>query len=137
MVLRTDAARRVTGAVLVTAAVSVAATVAIALLPSLRTASGQPSLQAALATAVSLTALLTACLIAGRLRRRRLLSELLLAAALVVLAVSSLLFETVPALTGPARTELLPAVAGSVLGALLLVLAAFAPGRRLTRPGPV
>lgn len=138
LVLRTDAARRVTGAVLVTAAVSVAATVAIALLPSLRTASGQPSEQAALATAVSLTALLTACLIAGRLRRRRLLSELLLVAALVVLAVSSLLFETVPALTGPARTEqLLPDVAGSVLGALLLVLAAFVPGRRLTRPGPV
>ncbi|MDR0343700.1 MAG: histidine kinase [Nocardiopsaceae bacterium] len=127
-----------TGAAAVTAALSVAATVAVGLLPSLRTASGRPSVQAALATAVTLTGLLTAVLVAGRLRRRRLLSELLLAAALVVLAVSSLLFETVPPLTGLARTEqVLPAIAGSVLGALLFVLAAFAPGSRLTRPGPV
>jgi signal transduction histidine kinase len=138
LVLRSPAARGVTGAVLVTAAVSAAATVAIGLLPSLRTASGQPSVQAALATAVSLTGLLAALLIAGRLRRQRLLSELLLAAALAVLAVSNLLFGTVPALTGPARSEqLLPGIAGSVLGALLFALAAFAPGRRLTRPGPV
>ncbi|MBO0788735.1 MAG: hypothetical protein J2P33_21975, partial [Actinobacteria bacterium] len=123
---------------LVTAAVSVAATVAIALLPVLRTASGPPSVRAALETAVSLTGLLTALLITGRLRRRRLLSELLLAAALVVLAVSALLFESVPALTGLARSQqLLPVIAGSVLGALLFALAAFAPRRRLTRPGPV
>lgn len=123
---------------LVTAVVSVAATVTIALLPRLRTAPGQPAAHAALATAVSFTGLLTAFLIAGRLRRRRSLSELLLAAAVVMLAVSSLLFEAVPALTGLAGPEqLLPAVAGSLLGALLFALAAFAPGRRVTRPGPV
>jgi signal transduction histidine kinase len=138
LVLRSPAARGVTGAVLVTAAVSAAATVAIGLLPSLRTASGQPSVQAALETAVSLTGLLTAFLIAIRLRRRLLLSELVLAAALVVLVVSNLLFGTVPALTGLTRPEeVLPGIAGGVLGALLFALAAFAPGRRLARPGRV
>jgi len=43
-------------------------------------------LRAGLATAGSLIALLTAFLVAGRLRRRALLNELVLACALVVLA---------------------------------------------------
>jgi signal transduction histidine kinase len=77
--------------------------------------------------------LLAAFLAAGRLRRHPLLNELMLAAALVVLAVSSLFFVTLTQLELPPPSGLTvkASLAGNVLGALLFALAAFVPRRRL------
>jgi signal transduction histidine kinase len=125
------------GAVLVTVAGCGAAAVAIAALPQLHSAYRWPTLHAALQAAASLTALLAAFLVFGRFRRRTLLDELVLACGLVVLALSGLCFETLPALTAPVPHD--PAIwaslAGGSLGALLFALAAFVPRYRLRRPG--
>ncbi len=125
------------GAVLVTVAGSGAAAVAIAALPQLHSAYRWPALHAAVQAAASLTALLAAFLVSGRFRRRTLLDELVLACGLMVLALSGLCFDTLPALTAPVPRD--PAIwaslAGSSLGALLFALAAFVPRYRLRRPG--
>lgn len=123
------------GAVLMTAAGSGAATIAIALLPDLHDGYRSPGLRAGLATAGSLIALLTAFLVAGRLRRRALLNELVLACALVVLALAGLGFETLPALAAafPSDLAMRAWLADDALGAVLFAAAAFVPPRRLRR----
>ena len=122
-----------------TAAVASVVTAAVALIPELRFAYRDPALHVALETSASLVALLAGFLVAGRLWRLTRLNELVLACALAVLALSSLLFGTVPALLGPIQPDLTAwaALAGRSAGALLFALAAFVPGRRLGRPGPV
>ena len=124
---------------LAAAVVSGVVTFAVALLPELHFAYWQPLLHVALETAASLIALLAGFLVLGRLRRAGWLNELLLACALALLALLNLFLLMVPALVGLVPHALLvwTALAGSSLGAVLFVLSAFAPRRRLRRPGLV
>jgi signal transduction histidine kinase len=117
-----------------TAAVAAIVTVAVALLPQLHFAYRQPLLHVALETAASLIALLSGFLVFGRLRRTRMLNELLLACALALLAPLNLLYVMTPALV-PRDLMTFAALIGSLLSAALFVLAAFAPRAKLRRPG--
>jgi signal transduction histidine kinase len=125
--------------VYVVAGVSGAVTVAAALFPWLGFASRLPSLHVALDTALPLFALAAGLLVIGRLRRCARLNELTLACSLGVLAVSEFAFVTVPLLLQRFWPELSvwAALAGSAFGAVLFALAAYAPHRRLRRPGLV
>jgi len=122
-----------------TAAISGLVTIAFARLPQLHLGYAWPAVRLALETSGSLVALFATFLIFGRLRRRAYLNELLLACALAVLALSNLLFVTVPTVAGEAPDDLTvwAAPLARSLGALLFVLAAFATRRELRRGGPV
>lgn len=122
-----------------TAAVSGLVTIAFARLPQLHLGYAWPAVRLALETSGSLIALFAAFLVFGRLRRRTYLNELLLACALAVLALSNLLFVTVPTVAGEAPDDLTvwAAPLARSLGALLFVLAAFASRHELRRGGPV
>lgn len=122
-----------------TALVSGLVTIAFAQLPQLHLGYAWPDVRQALETSGSLIALFATFLVFGRLRRRTYLNELLLACALAVLALSNLLFVTVPTVAGWAPDDLTvwAAPLARSLGALLFVLAAFASRRELRRGGPV
>jgi len=124
------------GAVLTAVAASAAATATAVMLPQLRSGYRWSALHVALETAASLVALLAALLIIGRLQRRALLNELMLVAALTVLAPSDLLFGTLPLLAAPEPSELMvrASLVGGTLSALLFALAAFTPSQRLRPP---
>ena len=132
-VLGGHAVRGTRGAVLTTVGASAAAVAAAVMLPQLRSAYRGSALHVALETAASLVALLAAFLIIGRLRRRALLNELMLVAALTVLAPSALLFGTLPLLAAPEPSKLTvwASLVGGLFGALLFALAAFSPCHRL------
>jgi signal transduction histidine kinase len=128
------------GATLIaTALISGAATLAFALLPQLHLGYRWPSVRIAVETSGSLIALFAMFLMFGRLRRRTYLNELLLASAFAVLALSNLLFVTVPTVAGWAPDDLTVwgAPLARSLGALLFILAAFIPRYELRRAGPV
>jgi hypothetical protein len=122
-----------------TAAISGLVTIAFARLPQLHLGYAWPAVRLALETSGSLVALFATFLVFGRLRRRTYLNELLLACALAVLALSNLLFVTVPTVAGEAPDDLTvwAAPLARLLGALLFVLAAFATRHELRRGGPV
>ena len=122
-----------------TAAVSGLVTIAFARVPQLHLGYAWPAVRLALETSGSLVALFATFLVFGRLRRRTYLNELLLACALAVLALSNLLFVTVPTVAGEAPDDLTvwAAPLARSLGALLFVLAAFATRHELRRGGPV
>jgi signal transduction histidine kinase len=122
-----------------TAAISGLVTIAFARLPQLHLGYAWPEVRLALETSGSLIALFATFLVFGRLRRRTYLNELLLACALAVLALSNLLFVTVPTVAGEAPDDLTvwAAPLARSLGALLFVLAAFATRHELRRGGPV
>ena len=121
-----------------TAAVSGLVTIAFAQLPQLHLGYAWPAVRLALETSGSLIALFAAFLVFGRLRRRTYLNELLLACALAVLALSNLLFVTVPSVAGEGHDlTVWAAPLARSLGALLFVLAAFATRYELRRGGPV
>jgi signal transduction histidine kinase len=124
---------------IVTALVSAAATATFALLPQLHLSYRWPSVRIAVETSGSLIALFAMFLMFGRLRRRTYLNELLLASAFAVLALSNLLFVTVPTVAGWAPDDLTVwgAPLARSLGALLFILAAFIPRYELRRAGPV
>lgn len=122
--------------VMVAAVVSSVATVAVVLFPQLHFAYAWPSGHLALETAASLIALLAVFLVFGRMRRRAWLSEWALACALATIALSDLFFVVGPAVSGLMQNSNGWAVLfGRSLGAVLFALAAFAPRRRLHRPG--
>jgi signal transduction histidine kinase len=121
-----------------TAAVSGLVTIAFARVPQLHLGYAWPAVRLALETSGSLIALFAAFLVFGRLRRRTYLNELLLACALAVLALSNLLFVTVPTVAGEAHNlTVWAAPLARSLGALLFVFAAFATRHELRRGGPV
>jgi len=122
-----------------TAVISGLVTIAFARLPQLHLGYAWPAVRLALETSGSLVALFATFLVFGRLRRRTYLNELLLSCALAVLALSNLLFVTVPTVAGEAPDDLTvwAAPLARSLGALLFVLAAFATRRELRRGGPV
>src|SRR5437016_23655 len=122
---------------LVTAVASGIVTVGFALLPQLHLDYEWPAVRIAVETAGSLIALFATFLIFGRLRRRTYLNELLLASALAVLALSNLLFVTVPTVANWAPDDLTVwgAPLARALGGLLFILAAVAPRRESRRAG--
>jgi len=127
------------GLAVVTTVVSGVATVAFALLPQLHLDYAWPQLRLALETSGSLISLIATFLVFGRLLRRTYLNELLLASSLAVLALSNLLFVTVPTVAGWAPDDLTvwAAPLARSPGAMLFALAAFIPRRDLRRAGPV
>jgi len=122
--------------VAVTAILS-AVTATAAMLPELDLASRLLTLRVALDTARPLIALVACCLVIDRLLRRARLTELILVCSLGALALSDLAFVTVPVLLNRFCPDfsVWAALAGSLLGAALYVLAAFVPPGKLRRAG--
>jgi signal transduction histidine kinase len=123
----------------VTAIVLVTVTAAVVLAPQYHPGYRRQAEDLTMETALSVIGLLACLLVFARLRRRTRLNELMLACAIAVLALSNLFLVTVPAVAGWAPDDLTvwgAPVAGS-FGALLLVLAAWAPDRQLRPPGPL
>ncbi len=109
-----------------------AATLAISVSSSLRFAYESPSAHVAMETSACLIAALAATLVAGRAVRSGSRSELLLCAALVVLALSNLVFGLVPSLAEwDERFSAWGGLAGRTAGATLFAAAALAPESRL------
>ena len=115
--------------IVLVAGVSLAATAVIALVPGLHFAYRNPDLHVALLTAEALIAMLAAFLVAGRYRRVRQLSDLVLTLALSLMALSNLLFAAVPAVFGSdtSRFSTWSALSGRLLGAILFAVAALVP----------
>ncbi len=113
-----------------------AATLLTALEPATRLAERNLAVQASYETAAALVASLVAYLLAGRYGRTRARRDLILAAAVSVLALSNLLFTAVPDMTGARDGPF--AVWASTLGTLVaasaLALGSFVPDRRLPSP---
>jgi signal transduction histidine kinase len=111
--------------------------VALATFPQLQFAYHGVLLRVALETAALLIALLAGFLVFGRLWRRGGLNDLLLACALAVFTLLNLYLLTMPALGQLLSQDLMVWVLliGRSFGAILFALAAFAPRRRLRRPG--
>jgi signal transduction histidine kinase len=130
-----DGMKRAGTWVLLTAIASVIASVSLALIPQLHLAYPWQAENLALQAAGSVIALLACFMVFGRLRRRTRLNELMLACALAVLALSNLFLVTVPIVAGWAPDDLTVWAAPTArsLGALLVLLAAFVPTRRLRR----
>jgi signal transduction histidine kinase len=95
-----------------------------------------PAQQVALETAASLITLLAGFLVFGRLRRDSRLNELVLVAALAVMALSSFFFRVLPMLTGsaPASAAVWAAIIGRLAGSVLFAGASFLPRAGLRRP---
>jgi signal transduction histidine kinase len=96
-----------------------------------------PSAHVAIETATALVASIASYLVFLRFRRSSLWSDLMLASALAVLAATNLFFLAGPSAFAPAATGtgfVWAAVAGSVLGAAVLAVAAFTTARPLRRP---
>jgi len=129
---RTHAVRRS----VVAAAVGLLVTLAIVVVPSLRFAYRSTSGHLVLETAVTLVAGLLALLLYGRYRRSASLTELLLAYAMSLLALTALLFVTLPGLLGGEAGRAASSWAALVVrlvGAVLILLAAVVPMDRVYR----
>src|SRR5258708_13362635 len=103
--LRAVGGRRV--ATMLAAVVTVITAAVLSVIPRFQFAFWWPEVEASLETTASLVALLTGLLAFARLRRRGHLTDLALACALGVIAVSNLFFAMVPALAGPAPSNAL------------------------------
>lgn len=113
-----------------------AATLVVAALPTARFAYREPALHVSIETAAALIASVAAFLVHGRYRREPTLRELVLVSALVVLAVSNLLFAVVPAAFGEggSRFSTWAGVGGHLLGSAGFAAASLVPARRPVRP---
>lgn len=98
---------------------------------------GLPAQQAALETTVSFVTLFAAFYVFGKLRHNSCLDDLVLTAALAVIALSKVLFVMLPMLAGSAtgNPDVLAAIIGRSAGDLLFTAAAFVPRVRLRRSG--
>lgn len=130
-------AGRAQGMTAAATAVGIAVTVAVSALPPVRFAYHNPSLHIVLDTAEAAIGLLVAYLLFGRFRQSRLMTDLLLVCALMVLGLTNLFLAAVPATVvgrgGAAFTTWIPLVA-RVLGAATIATAAVLPTRRMARP---
>ncbi|MEA2224398.1 MAG: hypothetical protein QOH83_2774, partial [Solirubrobacteraceae bacterium] len=102
----------------------------------LRFAHRNPSLHVAIETAGALISLLAAQLMYGRFRRGLDRGDLLLTAALVLLAGANLLFSAIPAMAnlGPGVVDTWGSAVAGALAAALLAAGAFAAPRTIRRP---
>jgi signal transduction histidine kinase len=113
---------------------SLLTTVVIVAWPTLRFAYRARESHIALETTAALVALVAAFLVVGRFERRRRLDDLLLAVALVLFALTNLVFLAVPAMFSqhpPGRFSVWTALAGAVFGAVAFALAAYGAPRRV------
>ena len=95
------------------------------------------SLHVAIETANGIIALFAFLLVTGRLRRGVVLSDLALAVALALLALTNLIFSTIPAAASSDRPSVFAAwspLLGRLVGGVALVVAAFARARVVARP---
>lgn len=115
----------------------ISVTAAVTVVPSFRFDTAQPELQGAYETAAAVMAVLAAILAAVRLRRRCSRTDLALASALAVIALSNVFFATVPALASLSASSVAvwSAIMGRSLGSVLFGVAAYVPARPLQRPG--
>jgi signal transduction histidine kinase len=111
-------------------------TAVVVLVPDARFAYRSPSLQVAVEVTAAVTALVAAQLVYGRFRRSLERRDVLLSAALLVLAVTNLCFSAVPAIAGgrPNDFATWAPVGGRLLGAALLTAAAFMSADRVRFP---
>jgi signal transduction histidine kinase len=117
-----------------TALAAAIATLLVAVIPYLHFAYQAPQLHIALETTAALVALFAAYLVFGRFRRSRSLNDLLLVCALGLLAAVNLGFGALPAALASGQAtpfSTWAALTGSLLGAVMLAAASFAPSRRL------
>ena len=122
---------------LVAADLAGALTIAVLVTPSLRFAYRSPTLHATIETACGFIALLAAFLVYGRFRSTQRTDDLVLAAALGLLACANLVFSAMPwALLseGSLRFSAWTSLIGTLLAALLLALSAFLPSRPVWNP---
>ena len=128
--------RTVRSPVLITAALAGAATLLIALAPGVKFAYWAPSLHAAIESGVAIFSALIAYFLAIRFARSRRLRDLWLVGGLGVLATTNLLFSALPAIAGASCAPPFPwlRIAGTLLGAFVLVGAAYMPDRQLRSP---
>ena len=127
--------RRFITTLIVVGAGAAALTLLVSVIPSVRFAYRSEAAHAALETAVVISAALAAALIAGRALRNGSRNEMLLAAALATLAVSSIVFSLLPVLADWSRGfSTWGGVAGRTIGALMIAAAAVLPERSLRDP---
>ncbi|WP_298803049.1 hypothetical protein [uncultured Pseudokineococcus sp.] len=136
----TSTGRRVVRRSLVTAVAGLVVTLVVGLLPSVPLAYRSPDGHLVLETVVATVSPLVALLLYGRFRRSRLLRELLLAHALAVLAVASLVVAVASVVTdagpGSALTSWAPLVVRLASAVLLLVAALVPPDRVVAAARP-
>jgi signal transduction histidine kinase len=119
-----------------TVTLCVTVSVGAAFTPGIHFAYHQPGLHIAIETAAALVASLAAFLVAGRFSRSGRLNDLLLAAALAILALNNLVLGAIPA---AAVVRPLGAswgwlqLDGNAIGAALFALAALVPGAQVRR----
>jgi signal transduction histidine kinase len=137
-----DAARSAAPAVrarriAIVAGAAAAITLLVSFAPFLHFAYRSSATHVFIDTAATVIALLAAILLVQRYRRSALLRDLLLVAALGVLAAANLLLSVVPALvsTGPEALSSWALLGSRLLGAALLAGACAAPPARLRAPG--
>ena len=120
----------------VAALVGAIATVVAAVLARGRAGYHSMALSVAVDTAIALVGVLAAAMVWGRFRRNRRLYDLLLAYALTVLALSTLVFRAVPATFVSSRSEFVSwaPVAARAFGAAVLAATAVVPARRINGP---
>jgi signal transduction histidine kinase len=101
-----------------------------------RSAYFEPAMYVALETTAGLVGAAAAYLVFFRFRRSARLDDLLLAAGLAILSFCNLVFGALPGAldTTTSRFETWGLASGGVLGAVVVALAAFAPGTKLDRP---
>lgn len=118
-------------------AVGLAVTAAVGLLPGLRFGYRAPGLHVAVETTAALVSMLVALLAAGRFRRGRQFSDLLLASAFALFSAVNLGFAAVPAALagGPDVAATWGSIGGRVVGAVLLVAAGAVPARTVHTGG--
>jgi signal transduction histidine kinase len=111
-------------------------TLLVSLLPPIHFAYRSPTAHATIETAASLIAAFGAVIFAGRFQRSRECRDLLLGAALALLAVSNLLFSLLPSLSDSrlGSFTIWSSLGGRTAGALALAAAAFLPDLLLARP---
>ena len=117
--------------------IATALTVLVSALPLVHRAYENHSAHAAIETGAALVAWMASYLMFLRYRRSGLLSDLLLASALALLAATNLLFLAIPAAFASGSAEkaaMWAAVVGGAFGAVTLAGAAFATPRPLKRP---
>src|SRR5512132_93468 len=117
-------------------AAGVGLTTLVSVAPFVRFAYRSPAAHVAIDTAATIVALLAAFLLFERFRQTALRRDLLLAAALTVMAASSLCLSVVPALAGlgSETASIWAKFAARLLGAGLLATASFAPAQRVPVP---
>src|SRR5215211_2295643 len=134
--LHESVAPRVDVVVAVVAGLVTLAAVLVAGVPGLDFGWRSPALHVGIETTVTVVAVLTAYLLIGRYGITQSLSDLALIAALGLLAISSLVFSTLPALLGSGQTDLTTwaPLLTRALGGIGFAVAAFLPDVRLPRP---